>query len=118
MAALCLDASLEMLRPLCCHRSHRLQEDLCRCLYEGSPQALQVVMLSARHLLQNSPQFAVQVADDWTPRGPILSADEGQEVPPQPLLSRLGLVGSSRVLLEDPFLIIEEGHVKRFHSSC
>ena len=40
MAALCLDASLEMLRPLCCRRTLRLQVDLCRCLQKGSPQAL------------------------------------------------------------------------------
>jgi hypothetical protein len=61
MAALCLDASLEMLRPLCSHRTNRLQGDLCRCLHEGSLQALQVVvMLSASHILENSPQFTVQ----------------------------------------------------------
>jgi len=26
----------------------------------------------------------------WTPRGPILGADKGQNIPPQPLPSRLG----------------------------
>jgi len=52
MAALCLDASLEMLQPLCCHCMHHLQGDLCHCLHKGSPQAIQaVVMLSARHVL-------------------------------------------------------------------
>ena len=61
MAALCLDASLEMLRPLCYRRSHHLQEDLCRCLHSGSPQVLQaVLMVSECHVLQNSPQFIVQ----------------------------------------------------------
>jgi hypothetical protein len=50
-----------MLRPFCCHRTHHLQGDLCRCLHEGSLQALQVVvMLSASHVLQNSPQFTVR----------------------------------------------------------
>jgi len=61
MAALCFDASLETLRPLCCRRTLHLQGDLCRCLHKGSPQALQaVVTLSAHHVLQNSPQFIVQ----------------------------------------------------------
>ena len=31
MAALCLDANLETLRPLCYRGTHRLQGDLCRC---------------------------------------------------------------------------------------
>ena len=61
MAALCLDASLETLRPLCCHCAFRLQGELCHCFHKGSPQALQaVVMPSARHVLQNIPQFIVQ----------------------------------------------------------
>jgi hypothetical protein len=91
MATLCLDASLKMLRPLCCHRTYCLQGDLCRCPHEGSLQALQVVvMLSASHVLQNSPQFTVQGVEVWTHWGPILSAVEGQKVPPQPLLSHLG----------------------------
>jgi len=96
MAALCLDASLETLQPLCCHCTHCLQGDLCHCLYEGSLQALQVVvMLLTSLVLQNSPQFTVQGVEVWTPQGPILSTDEGQKVPPQPHLSRLGLVGRS-----------------------
>ena len=91
MAALCLT-----LRPLCYRGTHRLQGDLCRCLHEGSFQAVQVdVPLSASHVLQNSPQFIVQGLEVWTPRGPILGADKGRNVPPQPLLSRLGLVGRS-----------------------
>jgi hypothetical protein len=53
------------------------------------------VILLASHVLQNSPQFTVQGVEVWTPRGPILRADEGQKVPPQPLPSRLGLVGRS-----------------------
>ena len=61
MAALCLDASLEILRPLCCHRTHRLQGDFCRCPHKGSPQALQTaVTFSAHHVLQNNPHFIVQ----------------------------------------------------------
>jgi len=94
MAALCLGASLETLRPLCCRRTLRLQGDLCRCLHKGSPQALlAVVMLSALHVLQNSPQFFVQGFEVCTPRKPILGADEGKKIPPQPLLSCLGLLG-------------------------
>ena len=94
MAALCLDASLEILRPLCCRRTLHLQGDLCRCLHKGSPQALQdVVMLSVHLVLQKSPQFIVQGFEVCTPRKPILGADEGQKFPPQPLLSCLGLLG-------------------------
>ena len=36
MATLCLNASLEMLQPLCCRSMHRLQGDLCRYFYKGS----------------------------------------------------------------------------------
>ena len=92
MAAVCINASLETLRSLCCRRTLRLQRDLCRCLHKGSPQALQaVVMPSACHFLQNSPQFIVQGCEVCTPQGPILGTDEGQKVPLQPLLSCLGL---------------------------
>jgi len=112
-----LAASLETLWPLCCCRTLCLQRDLCCCLRKGSPQALQaIVMLSACHVLQNSPQFIVQGFEICTPQKPILSADEGQKVPPQPLLSCLGLLGRNWILLEDPFLTIEEGHVKIFHN--
>ena len=94
MAALCLDASLETLWPLCCYRMLLLQGDLCRCLHERSPQALQaVVTLSPCHVLQNSPQIIVQGFEVCTRRNPILGADEGQKVTPQPLLSCLGLLG-------------------------
>jgi len=61
MAAICLDRSLKTLQPLCCRRTLRLQGDLCRCLHEGSPQAVQAVML------QNSPQFIVQGFEVCTP---------------------------------------------------
>ena len=108
MATLRLSTSLDMLRPLCCHRMHRLQEVLCGCLHEVSLQAHQaIVTLSACLVLQNSPQFIVQGAEVCNPWGPIL----GQKIPLQPLLSCLGLVGSCWVLLEDPFLTIQEGHV-------
>ena len=118
MVALCLDASLETLRPLCSRHTPYLQGDLCRCLHKGSPQALQTfVMLLACHVLQNSPQFIVQGFEFCTPRKPILGADEGQKVPPQPLLSCLDVLGRNWVLLKDPFLTTEEGHVKMFHSS-
>jgi len=93
MSTLCLDASLDTRRSVCFHHMHCLQGDLCHCLQEGSPQA--VVMLSASRVLQNGPQFTVQGFEVWTPQGPILSTDEGQEVPSQPLLSCLGLVGRS-----------------------
>jgi len=93
-AALCLEASLETLRPLCCCRTLHLQRDLFHCLHKGSPQALQtVVTLSAHHVLQNSPQLIVQSFEVCTPRKPILGADVGQKVPPQSLLSCLGLLG-------------------------
>jgi len=112
MAILCLNASLETLQPLCYCRTHRLQGDLCHCLHKGSLQALQaVVTLLAFHVLQNSPQFTVQGFEVCTPQGPILGADEGQKVPPQPFWSCFGLVGRSQVLLEDPFLTTEEGHL-------
>ena len=118
MAALCLDTSLEMLWPLCCCCTHRLQWDHWRCLHERSLQAPQsAVMLTACHVLQNSPQFIVQGVEVWTPQGPILGDEEGQNIPPHPLLSRPGLVGRSWVLLEEPFLTTEEGCAKMFHDS-
>ena len=67
MAALCLDTSLKTLRPRCYHGAHHLQGDLC-CFHKGSLQTVQVVvMLSASHVLQNSPQFIVQGTVVWTP---------------------------------------------------
>ena len=113
MAALCLNASLETLRPLCYRGTHRLQGDFCRCFHEVFPQTVQVgVTLLVSLVLQNSPQFIAQGDEVWTPRGPILGADKCRNVPPQPLLSRLGLVGKSWVLLEDPFLTTEESCIK------
>ena len=57
MAALCLDASLETLQPLCYHGTHRLQGDLCRYFHEGSLQTVQVVVtLLASHFLQTCEQ--------------------------------------------------------------
>jgi hypothetical protein len=86
MAALCPNASLETLRPLCYRATHGLQGDLCRCFHEGPLQTVQVVvMLLASHVLQNSPQFIVPGVEVWTSRGPIHSADKGRNVPPQPL---------------------------------
>ena len=118
MAAPFPDPSLETLRPLCYRGTHRLQWDLCRCFHERYFQTVQVIVtLSTSHVLQNSQQFIVQGFEVWTPRGSILDADKCQNVPPQPLLSRLGLVGRSWVLLRDPFLTIEKSCVKRFHYS-
>jgi hypothetical protein len=118
MAALCLDASRETLRPLCYRATRHLWGDLCRCFHEGSLQTVQVVVtLLASGVLQNSPQFIVRGVEVWTPRGPILDADKGRNVSPQPVLRHLGLVGGSRVLLGYPFLTIEECCVTRFHNS-
>ena len=70
MAALCLDASIETLRPLSYRDTHRLQGDHCRCLHLGSLQVVQVVVtLSASHVLQNSRLFIVQGVEVWTPKG-------------------------------------------------
>ena len=114
MVALCPDASLETFWPLCYPGTHRLQGDLCRCFHKGSLQAVQVgVMLSASHVLQ----FIVQGVETWTPWGPILVANKIRNIPQQPLLSHLGLVGRSWVLLEVPFLTIEDSCVKLFHNS-
>ena len=91
MAAVCLDASIETLRPLCYRGTHCLQGDLCRRLHEGSLHTVQVVVtLLTSHVLQNSPQFSVPGVEVWTPRGPILAADKGRNIPPQQLLRRLG----------------------------
>jgi hypothetical protein len=60
MAPLCINASLGKLRPLC---MHCLKVDLCRHFHEGFFQALKVVVvvvLSAHHVLQKSPQVLVQ----------------------------------------------------------
>ena len=97
IATLCLDGNLETLRPLCCRHMLRLQAGgLCCCHHKGSPQALQAVLtLLAHHVLQNKPQFIVQSFDVCTPCKPILSTDEGQMVPLQPLLSCLGLLGKN-----------------------
>ena len=68
MVALCLNASLETLLPLCYCSTHRLQRDLCCCFHEGSLQTVHVVVtLSASHVLQNSLQFIVQGVEVWTP---------------------------------------------------
>jgi hypothetical protein len=76
MDAICPDASLETLRPLCYRGMYRLQGDLCRCFHEGSLQGVQVVVaLLASHVLQNSPQFIVQGFEVWTLRRLILGAD-------------------------------------------
>jgi hypothetical protein len=46
----------------------------------------------ASHVHRNSPQFTFQWVEVWTPQGPILGGDEGQKVPPEPLLSCLSFV--------------------------
>jgi hypothetical protein len=107
-----------MLQPHCYRGTHRLQGDLCRCYHEGSLQTVHVVMLAANHVLQNSPQFIVQGVEVWTPWGPILDADKCQNVPPQPLLSRLGLVGRSWVLLEDPLWPLKRVRLRAVTTPC
>ena len=69
MAALCLDASLEILRPHCCLRTQSSWWDLCRFLHEGSLQALQIVtMLSVSHVLENLlPTVYNRGVEVWTP---------------------------------------------------
>jgi hypothetical protein len=70
MAALCLDASLETLGPLCYRGTHRLHGDLCRCLHKESLQTVRVVVtLLASHVLQNSPQFILRVMRSGLPEG-------------------------------------------------
>jgi len=114
MAALCLDGSLETLRPLCYCCTHRLQVDLCRCFHEGSLQTVQVVAtLLASHVLQNSPQFIVPRFEVWTPRGPILGTDKGRNVSPQPLLIRLGFWAGT-----DSCWKTHSWPLKRVMSSC
>jgi len=73
MTALCLDASLETLRPLRYRSMHRLPGDLCRCFHEGSLQTVQVVTLLASHVLQNSPQFIVPGLRSGLPEGQSLA---------------------------------------------
>ena len=119
MAVLFLDASLETLRPPCYRGTHRLQADLYRWFRVGSLQTVHVVVtLLARHVLQNSPQFIVPGVEVWTPRGPILCADKGRNVPLQPFLFRFGFLGRNWFLLEDPFLTTVEGHVSCFTTPC
>jgi hypothetical protein len=79
------------------------------------------VTFLASHLLQNSPQFIVQGVEVWTSWEPILSADNGQNLPPLPLLSHLGFAGRSWVLLKDSFRTIEDIHVNTLgtgHLNC
>ena len=95
MAVLCLDPSLETPATLL-SRHAPSPGDLCRCFHEGSLQTVQVVVtLLASHVPQNSPTIYSPGSEVWTPRGPILGADKGQKVPPQPLLSRLGFWAGS-----------------------
>ena len=86
MAVVCHDACLQTVRPLSSRATHSLQGDLCRYFHDGYLQTVHVVVaLSASHVVQNSPQFIVHGVEVWTPRGPILGADKGRNVPPQPL---------------------------------
>ena len=82
MAVVCHDACLQTVRPLSSRATHSLQGDLCRYFHDGYLQTVHVVVaLSASHVVQNSPQFIVHGVEVWTPRGPILGADKGRNVP-------------------------------------
>jgi len=119
MATLCLNASLEILWPLCCRCMLCLKGDLCCCLHKGSPRALQaVVMLSARRVLQNSSQFTVQGFDVFTPQRPILGTDEGQKIPLQPLLSYHGLWGRNWVCWKTHFWPLKKVMLRCFTTPC
>jgi len=80
MAALCLDASLETLRPLCYRGTRRLQGAFCRCSRKRSLQTVQVVVtLLASYVLHNRSQFMVPGVEVWTPRESILGADKARK---------------------------------------
>jgi len=90
MAALCLDASLETVLPLCYRGTHRLQWDLCRCFHEGSLQTAGCYDPFGKPCPPK--QLKIYSPGGWglDSRGPILSPDKGRKFPPQPLLRRLG----------------------------
>jgi hypothetical protein len=82
MAALYLNASLETFQPLCYCNTHRLQGVCAAPFTRELFRLVQVVMLSANRVLQNSPQFIVLGVEVWTPWGPILGADKCRNMPP------------------------------------
>jgi hypothetical protein len=102
MDAVCLDASLETLRLLCCRRTNRSQWVFRRCFHEGSLQAFQAI----RHAMPS------KITHSLLSIGMRSRLSEGQfsavMKPRRFLRSCLGLVGRSWILLEDPFLAIEE----------
>jgi len=116
MATLCLDASLETLRPFCYLGTHRLQGDLCRCFHED---LFRLSRLSW-HFWQ---AISSKTAHNLLSRVLRSGLSEGQSS----ALIKAGtflrshswvvlVLGRTWVLLEDPFLATEEGHVKLFHN--
>jgi hypothetical protein len=90
MAALCLDANLETLRPLC----YRGAVSRGISATDFTKDLFRLSRLLWRFWQPMSSKTAHNL---WSrglrsglPRGPILGADKGRNVPPQPLLSRLG----------------------------
>jgi len=119
MTSLCLDASLETLRPLFYRGTHCVQGDLCCYFHEGSLQDAQVVVtLSASHVLQNSPQFMVQRVEVWNPRGPTLGADKGRNVPLQPLLVVLALWAGAESCWKTHFSPLKTVVLRGFTTPC
>ena len=116
MATLCLDTSLEILRPICCRRMHPSGWDICRCLHKDlfMFSTLLWCFRQAISFKMCCPRFTVHGVKSGLPEG---QSSVRKKVAPRPLLSRLGLVASSWVLLEDQFLNIDEFHVKGFHNS-
>jgi hypothetical protein len=95
MPALCLHTNLEKLGHSAIG-ARTISTGISATAFTRDLQVAQVVVtLSASHVLKNSPQFIVQGVEFWTPKGSILSADKCGNMPPQPHLICLGLVGSS-----------------------
>jgi len=119
MAALCFDASLETLRPLYYRGTHRLQGDFCRYFRVGSLETVQVVVtLLASHVLQNRPQPIVQEVEVCTSRRPIVGTDKGRNVPPQPLLCRLGFWAGTESCWKTHFWPLKRVMLSCFTTHC
>jgi len=82
MAAFCLDESLETLRLLCYRGTHRLQGGISAAAFTTDIFRLSTLLWHFRQATSSKTVHGVEV---WTPRGPILCADKGRNVPPQPL---------------------------------
>jgi hypothetical protein len=76
------------------------------------------VMLSARHVLQNSPQFIVHGVEVWASRGPILGADKGRNFPPQNSWVVLALWAGSESCWKTHFLPLKTVLLRGFTTPC